>query len=219
MRQRIYLVHAYRYSVAPCEEAFARLWPQAQAIRLLDEGLYADAGADGSLPVNIVERLNGLFRHCVASGANGIVFTGSTFGPAVDAAREGIDVPLLKADEAMAELAVSKAKRIVLLATAKRAIPVIRGNLEAAAARAGVTPGIDEVWVAGAQAANNGGRSVEHDALVAAAAERCSEGADAIVLGQMSMAPARALMSEPTARRVLTSPDASALRMRSILGG
>ena len=139
MKTRIYLLHAYRYSVAPCEEAFARLWPEAEAVRLLDEGLYADAGADGSLPSNILPRLNSLFRHCVLSGAKGIVFTGSTFGPAVEAAKDGIDVPLLKADEAMSDLAVRSGKRILMLATAKRAMPVIRRNLENAAQAAGVT--------------------------------------------------------------------------------
>lgn len=218
MKPRIYLLHAYRYSVAPCEEAFARLWPEAEAIRLLDEGLYADAGADGSLPANIVPRLNGLFRHCVVSGAKGIVFTGSTFGPAVEASREGIDVPLLKADEAMSELAVRQGPRILMLATAKRAIPVIRRNLENAARAAGVTPELGEVWVENAQAANNAGRAAEHDGLVAEAVKKNAAGWDAIVLGQMSMAPARALLSADLMSRVLTSPDASALKMKALLG-
>lgn len=219
MKPRIYLLHAYRYSMAPCEEAFARLWPQAQAIRLLDEGLYADAGADGSLPANIVPRLNSLFRHCVLSGAEGIVFTGSTFGPAVEAAKGGIDVPLLKADEAMSEIAVANGRRILMLATAKRAMPVIRRNLENAATAAGVTLEFGEVWVEGAQAANNAGRAEEHDRAIAEAVVEHGQGWDAIVLGQMSMAPARARIPPALAARVLTSPDASALKMKALLGG
>lgn len=217
MRPRIYLLHAYRYSMAPCEEAFARLYPEAETVRLLDEGLYADAGADGALPANIVPRLNSLLRHCVLSGANGIVFTGSTFGPAVEAARGGIAVPLLKADEAMSELAVREGRRILMLATARRAIPVIRRNLEAAAVSAGTKPELGEVWVEGAQAANNAGRAAEHDRLVAETARRHGDGWDVIVLGQMSMAPARAQMSADLAARVLTSPDASALKMRDLI--
>jgi hypothetical protein len=217
MRPRIYLLHAYRYSVAPCEEAFARLWPEAEAVRLLDEGLYADAGADGTLPDNVVQRLNSLFRHCVLSGAKGIVFTGSTFGPAVEAAKPGIDVPLLKADEAMSDLAVRSGKRILMLATAKRAIPVIRHNLENAARAAGVSLELGEVWVEHAQAANNAGRAAEHDTLVAEAVSKHAAGWDVVVLGQMSMAPARVRLPPGLAARVLTSPDASALRMKALL--
>lgn len=218
MKPRIFLLHAYRFSMAPCEEAFKRLWPEADAMRLLDESLYADAGADGSLPANINCRLAGLFRHCEVSGAHGIVFTGSTFGPAVEQASKGVTVPLLKADEAMAELAVSKARRILLLATAKRAIPVIRGNLEAAAKAANKMPKMSEVWVEGAQAANNAGQAAEHNQLIAEAAMKHGAGFDAIVLGQMSMAPAKAVMPLDVAARTVTSPDASVVKMRLLLG-
>lgn len=217
MKPRIYLLHAYRYSVAPCEAAFRRLYPEAEAVRLLDEGLYADAGVDGSLPANIVDRLNGLFRHCVLSGANGIVFTGSTFGPAVDAAREGIEIPLLKADEAMADMAVARGNRILMLATASRAVPVIRRNLESAARAAGVSPVLAEHWVEGAQAANNAGRAAEHDRAIADAISGRAAAWDVIVLGQMSMAPARDLIDPAIAAKVLTSPDASAIRMKAIV--
>lgn len=217
MKPRIFLLHAYRYSVAPCEEAFQRLWPEAEAVRLLDESLYADAGADGSLPANIGARLSSLFRHCVVSGANGIVFTGSTFGPAVEAAKGDIEVPLLKADEAMSEMAVAKGRRILMLATAKRAMPVIRRNLENAARAAGASPEIVEAWVPDAQAANNAGRAEEHDRAIAEMAAAKGAGFDAIVLGQMSMAPARRLMPADVAARVLTSPDAAAVKMRAVL--
>ena len=217
MKPRIFLLHAYRFSMAPCEEAFARLWPAAEAVRLLDESLYADAGADGTLPADIGVRLNGLFRHCVVSGAGGIVFTGSTFGPAVEAARGGIAVPLLKADEAMAEAAVARGGRILALATARRALPVIRRNLEDAAAAAGTKPDIKEFWVEGAQSANTAGRAGEHDRLIAEAAVAHGRGFDVIVLGQMSMAPARASMPADIAARALTSPDASVQKMRSLL--
>ena len=217
MRPRIYLLHAYRYSVAPCEEAFRRIWPEAEAVRLLDEGLYADARADGSLPADIVPRLNGLFRHCVLSGAQGIVFTGSTFGPAVDAARDGIEVPLLKADEAMAEMAVARGRRILMLATAKRALPVIRRNLENAARTAGASPVLGEHWVDGAQAANNAGHAAEHDRAIADAVASNAADWDVIVLGQMSMATARDQLAPRIAAQVLTSPDASALKMRALL--
>ena len=218
MRPRIFLVHAYRHSMAPIDEAFRTLWPEAEAVRLLDESLYADAGADGTMPANIVPRLAGLFRHCEVSGAAGIVFTGSTFGPAVEVAARDVTVPLLKADEAMAEAAVAAGRRILVLATAKRAIPVIRRNLEAAAARAGASPEIGDGWVEGAQAANNAGRAEEHDTLIAEAAAERGGGYHAIMLGQMSMAPARKRMPPDVAARVVTSPDASVLKLRRLLG-
>jgi Asp/Glu/hydantoin racemase len=217
MPPRIFALHAYRFSMAPIEEAFRRLWPEAEAVRLLDESLYADAGADGRLPDNIRGRLSGLFRHCELSGARGIVFTGSTFGPAVDAAKAGMAVPVLKADEAMAEAAVERSGSIQVLATAKRALPVIRANVEAAATAAGRRPEIAEDWVAGAKEANDAGRPHEHDRLIADAIARAANRYEIVLLGQMSMAPARALLPAELTGRVVTSPDASVEKMRRLV--
>ena len=166
---------------------------------------------------NIGARLESLFRHCELSGAAGIVFTGSTFGPAVEAARWAVEIPILKADEAMADAAVARGKRILILATAKRALPVIRGNLEAVAAKAGKHLEIGEAWVADAQAANNAGRADEHDRLIAAAAV-AAQGYDVIMLGQMSMTPAIKQMPPDVAARTLSSPSASVARMKQLLG-
>lgn len=218
MPSRIFALHAYRFSMAPIEEAFRRLWPEAEVVRLLDESLYADAGADGRLPDNIRGRLAGLFRHCELSGARGIVFTGSTFGPAVDAVRAETSVPVLKADEAMAEAAIARGGSIQILATAKRALPVIRANVEAAAATAaGRRPEIAEDWVSGAKDANDAGCPQEHDRLIADAIARAADRYDIVLLGQMSMAPARALLPAMIAGRVVTSPDASVEKMRRLV--
>ena len=95
---------------------------------------------------------------------------------------------------------------------------MIRRNLEAAAKAAGKYRNSREIWVEGAQAANNAGRAAEHDRLIAGRCRTHGAGWDAIVLGQMSMAPARASMPADVAARVLTSPDASALKMKAMLG-
>jgi Asp/Glu/hydantoin racemase len=147
------------------------------------------------------------------------VFTGSTFGPAVDAARAATKLPVLKADEAAAEAAIARGGSIQVLTTAKRASPVIRGNLDAAAAAAGRRPEIGEAWVEGAKAANDAGRPEEHDRLIAAAIAEAAGRYDVIMLGQMSMAPAKALLAPELAARVVTSPDAGVLKMRALLHG
>ena len=213
---RIAIAHAYRFSMEPMDAAFREGWPEARPFRLLDEALYADAGADGTLPADIVPRLASLFGHCKLSGARGIVFTGSTFGPAVEAARGCVDIPVLKADEALVEAAVARGGRILILATARRSIPVLRRNIESEAAATKARIAVDDHWVAGAQAANNEGRAAEHDRAIAEAAAAAA-GYDTIVLGQMSMTPAVPLMPPEIAARTLTSPTTAVARMRQLL--
>ena len=88
---------------------------------MLDESLYADVAHDGKLAPAIYARVANLFRHCEASGADGIVFSGSTFGPAVEEGRKGIKVPVLRIEEAMMDEAVARGGSILLVSTQKRA--------------------------------------------------------------------------------------------------
>jgi hypothetical protein len=95
-------------------------------------------------------------------------------------------------------------------------MPIVRQSFEAAAARQGVTRTIDELWVAGAKDAITDGAVEAHDRLIARAIETADH--DVIVLGQISMVPARTYLPEAVARRVLTSPDAAVARMRALVG-
>src|SRR5207342_2230799 len=119
MPKRVFLVHPTPLAMAPIDEAFKTLWPQAQTINVLDESLYADIPQDGTLVPAIYDRVASLLRHCELSSADGILFSGSTFGPAVDKARIGMRVPVLRAEEAMMEQAVTLGERILLVCTAK----------------------------------------------------------------------------------------------------
>jgi hypothetical protein len=54
---RIALIHALRHSPPPIEAAFARLWPEATLMNLLDDSLSADLSRDG----RITEAMTGRF--------------------------------------------------------------------------------------------------------------------------------------------------------------
>jgi hypothetical protein len=217
MRPRIFLVHPYFPTTGPIHAAFKRDWPEAEILNLLDESLYADVPADGTLSPALFERVAVILRHCENSGAEAIVFTGTTFGPAIEAPSRDMKIPVLRAEEAMAEEAVRRGTRILLACTAQRAMRVVRDSLEKAAASAGRSPEITELWVSGAKDAIVGGAMEPHDRLVAKDIEAAADTFDVIVLGQISMVPARAYMSPALARRVIASPEAAVARVRALV--
>jgi hypothetical protein len=216
--KRILLVHAYHPSMAPIAEAFATGWPEAQVLNLLDEALYSDVSPEGVMDPDIPERVASILRHAEKSRADGVVFTGSTFGPAVDAAKTTIGIPVLKADEAMAEIIAEKAEKPVIVCTARRALPVIRGNIEAKVAERGRVLSLGEWWVAGAKDAIVAGDNATHDRLIAEAVKNNNAGHDMIAFGQVSMVPAKRLLTAEIAARVITSAEASVIRMRELVG-
>jgi Asp/Glu/hydantoin racemase len=217
--KRVVLLHAYRHSIAPIEQAMAEVWPQAEALNLLDEALYQDVDELGTTSPAMKARVKSLFSHCVLSNADGIIFTGSTFGPLVSAVRSTVSIPVLKADEAMAELAVRNGNRILVICTAERALPVISANIEAAADAAGTRPQIKELWIEGAKEAIAANDMDTHDRLVADAVGKAAdfEKYDVIALGQLSMIPALQRLNAGVAERILTSATASARKIREML--
>lgn len=115
---RIALIHALKHSIAPIEAAFAKAWPEARLMNLLDDSLPADLARDGKLNDAMTERFLALGNYAATTGANGILFTCSAFGPCIEAvARAHAPMPVLKPNEAMIERAVTMGKRIGLLST------------------------------------------------------------------------------------------------------
>ena len=105
---RIALIHALAHSVAPINEAFARDWPRALRMNLLDDSLSADLARDGrGLDAAMHERFQRLAQYAVDTGAEGILFTCSAFGACIEAvAKRHAALPVLKPNEAMVEEAV-----------------------------------------------------------------------------------------------------------------
>ena len=205
-------------SMAPVAASFARLWPRAELCHLLDDALPRDLERAGRLTPPIRRRFLALSRYAADAGADGILFTCSAFGPAIEACREALPIPVLKPNEAMIDRALALGGRIALVATFAPTLGSVAGELRARAREQGVALELRTVLARGALPALERGDLDRHDALVARAA-RSVEGADAVCLAQFSMARA----ARPTARLVeapvLTTPDSAVERLRSLVTG
>jgi Asp/Glu/hydantoin racemase len=210
------LIHALPESPGPANAAFERLWPEAARFNLMDDSLAPDLAAAGSITPSIVDRFLDLARYAHRTGAAGILFTCSAFGPAIDACKRALPVPVLKPNEAALDEALAAGPRIALLATFPATIPSMRAELEELAAARGQTVRIDTVVVYGALAALKAGRDDEHDALIAHAAAALPP-VDALVLAQFSMARAAPTIAPAAGRRVVTTPDSAVRCLKALV--
>lgn len=214
---RIALIHALKHSIVPIEEAFARLWPEARLANLLDDSLSADLARDGKLTDAMTQRFLTLARYSASTGANGILFTCSAFGPCIEAcARDLAPMPVLKPNEAMIEEAIALAgptARVGLLATFPPTLASMPPEFDAAAPGMTLVPCLAE----GALAAMDRGDLATHDRLAAEAAVRLRD-CDVIALGQFSLARAQALVADATGKPVLTTPDSAVRKLQRVLG-
>lgn len=65
---RIALIHALKHSIAPIEAAFAKAWPEARLMNLLDDSLSADLARDGVLNDAMTERFLALGDYAADRG-------------------------------------------------------------------------------------------------------------------------------------------------------
>lgn len=207
---RITLIHALKHSIQPIEASFAKLWPDARLMNLLDDSLSADLARDGGLSDAMTARFLDLGRYAMSTGSDAILFTCSAFGRCIEAvARAQAPMPVLKPNEAMIEQA-SQSRRVGLLST-------FAPTLASMPAEFPVSVELVSKLAEGALAALDRGDRAGHDRLVVQAASELRD-CDVIALAQYSMAPAADLVAQATGRPVLTTPDSAVNKLKKMLG-
>lgn len=218
MAHRIALVHAGPVSIEPVRRAFAELWPQADCANLMDDALMVDRAKAPELTPELSARIARLADYARDVGADGVLFTCSAFGPAIEAVQREARLPVLKPNEAMFEAALETGRRIGMIASFRNSIPQMEAELLELAAARGIDAGIRSVCVPAALAALQAGDEAGHNRLLAEAAVQL-EGCDVIMLAQFSTARAAALVQGSVAVPVLTAPGTAVARMKQLVTG
>lgn len=215
-RPRIALIHATPVAIDPIKQALAAAWPDAEPVNILDDSLSPDRASMGELSDEMIERIVALARYARKIGANGVLFTCSAFGPAIEQAASVLDVPVLKPNEAMFEAALARGDNIAMIATFKPAQASMEAEFREDARRLSPRARLTTEVVEPAMDALRNGDAETHNRLVAEAA-RSMSGHDAIVLAHFSTARAAEAVRAATRVPVLTSPDAAVDKLKRLL--
>ncbi len=221
---RIALIHALRHSPPPIEAAFRRSWPEALLMNLLDDSLSADLARAGALTPAMTERFLALSRYAAGTGADGILFTCSAFGPCIEAvAAERAPMPVLKPNEAMIEAAVAEARRIAKGSTNGRRpriglLASFQPTLETMPPEFPADVEVVTRLAEGSLAALDAGDAEGHDRQAAEASATLAD-CDVVALAQFSLARAAPLVEAATGRPVFTTPDSAVAKLRRLLPG
>ena len=216
MSQRIVLIHATPLAVAPINDTFARLWPEAEISNLLDDVLSRDRGKVRKLTPEFYQRIDSLVDYAVSIQASAILFTCSALGEAIDASAETHALPILKPNEAMFEAALEQGENIVMLATFAPAVPSMEVEFQDIALADQSNARMTTVVVEGARDALSAGDVTRHNQLVVEAA-RQNQHADAIVLAHFSMEVAFEAIKSSVSCPVLSSPQAAVEKLKRLM--
>jgi len=219
---RIGVVSPTEVAFPTVRAAFAELWPEAEAVCVLDQSLYADfINEDMTVPDVMPEecyaRIGRLLRYSQNSGADGVIFCGSVFGRLVEAGREGMDIPVLTSYEGMIAAAFEQGSRLGILATTPGTIKCLSDDITSYAEANGLTYDLISGVADGAFETLLEGDRDAHDDLVVDAAAKMTD-CDSLMLGQFSMGLVPRKITPVEGRPVFTAPYTAVARIKSMLG-
>ncbi len=217
---RIALIHATPLAMEPIQSAFARHWPQARCMNLLDDSLSVDRAEAGGLKPEMTQRFIDLATYCARAGCDAILFTCSAFGPAIEAAGQASGLPTMNPNQAMFDEALAWAAahgpKVGLIATFEASIASLSDELQEHARQRGQSIDLHTRFVPEAMQDLARGQAQEHHRKIAAAAHNLRD-CDIVMLAQFSMAAAQSVVQAEVAYPVLSSPDCAVLSLKKTL--
>ena len=203
-------------ALAPAfEELSTAMLPGVEARHLVDEELFGAATAEPGLAFDrVVTALTRRVDRAVADGADAVVVTCSTLGPATDVVAATRPIPVIRIDRPMARRAVDSA-RIGVVATLESNRAASRAIVEQTATELGCTVRVIDRLCDGAFEALQVGDRTRHDAAVRAAVADLATEVDVVLLAQASMASALDGVTVPVP--VLTSPATAVAEVAEVL--
>jgi Asp/Glu/hydantoin racemase len=217
-RKTLALIHTSATLVPVFQQLCKAQLPNVDTFNIVDDSLVRAIGAKGALTADIARRVEAYITSAEAGGADYILVTCSSIGPAVEASAPFCAVPVLRVDQPMADAAVAAGVRIGVIATLPTTLNPTSDLVRRRAALAGKEIVLTSRLVDGAFAALMAGDAATHDTLVAAALRELSAQVDVILLAQASMA--RVVDTLPEADRrvpIFASPPTAIAHLASVL--
>jgi Asp/Glu/hydantoin racemase len=217
-RPTLALIHTSATLVPVFQQLCQAQLPHVDTFNLVDDSLVRAIGAKGALTADIARRVQGYINSAEAGGADHILVTCSSIGPAVEAAAAFCAVPVLRVDQPMADRAVQIGRRVGVIATLPTTLHPTTDLVHRRAVAAGKAVDITARLVEGAFAALMAAEGAKHDSLVAGALRELSAEVDVIVLAQASMARVVEALPEADKRiPILASPPLAIAHLATVL--
>jgi Asp/Glu/hydantoin racemase len=206
-KKRLGLVHTSATLVPVFAQLCKEKLPDVETFNIADDSLVRGIREAGGITETIAARVASYLESAELGGADFILVTCSSIGPAVESAAKQRGVPVLRVDQPMADKAVQIGKRIGVIATLSTTLEPTADLISRRAQVAGKQIELTSRLCEGAFEALMSGDGAKHDTIVAAVLKELAKSVDVIVLAQASMARVvDALPAEEKRVPILASP-------------
>lgn len=182
------LVHTSATLVPVFQQLCNEHLPGVATFNIVDDSLVRQIGERGGLTADLTRRVGSYIESAEAGGADQVLVTCSSIGPAVEASEPFVGIPVLRVDRPMADQAVAGGTRIGVIATLPTTLDPTSDLVQRRAAAAGREIQLTARLCEGAFEALMAGDAEKHDSLVAAALRELVGEVEVVLLAQASMA-------------------------------
>lgn len=214
MNQTLAIIHTTAVTVEPLAALAAELLPGCEVINFVDDSILPQLRRNGGDVGAVAERLAQYARFAEQVGADAILNACSSVGGVVAQMRQQVAIPIVRIDEAMAEEAARRGRRIGVVATLATTLnPTIELVQSKAAADVEIVPVLADAAYQKLVAGDKAG----HDADLVAALAELAATVDVIVLAQASMARVVPALPPAAQQKCLSSPRLGMARVKAAL--
>jgi len=204
-KKQVFIIHTSDVAVKDMNSLFKELAPEVIVRNIIDDSLLPEVLDNGGVTKNIIKRICAYALQAEIAGADLIFNQCSSVGEAANIAAELVNIPLVKIDEKMAEVACQTGEKIGVIATLETTLgPTVR-LIKKKAEKTDKDVRITEKLCEGAFDLLRSGDKKAHNEIVINAIKELTKKVDVIVCAQGSMVALLAELGE-TPVPVLTSP-------------
>lgn len=191
----------------PLQEKINYYLPHFRLVSLIDDTIIGECVRAGKVTDSVRKRLFDYYKAAEEMGADVILNTCSSVGDLVAEGQVLVKTPIVRIDQAMAEIAVSRYKKIAVVATLSTTLDPTARLLKTVAEENGKEIEIISGLAEGAYDALISGHPKRHDERIKqTVAELSDNGADCILLAQASMMRMEPVLRETVKTAVFSSP-------------
>jgi len=203
-KKTLVLIHNSMVLINQLNGICQRLIPHIDVINLMDESLLRDIMNLGSVNQKMIKRICFYAMSAEAIGADAIMMTCSSLSETVDAAKNFVDIPVLKINEPIAIEAVKNATKIGVMGTLSSVVGPTERLIEKKAKEMKKKVYIESIVCEEAFKALIKGDREKHDQILLQEANQIANKVEIIVLAQGSMTAFGPILSRKTGLKVLT---------------
>lgn len=191
--------------VDPVKKLAGEILPNVRFINILDDSMIADVISAGKMTAEVLERIHQYCTIGASMGVDIILETCSSVGISVNFLQPFFNIPILRIDRPMIEMAVKMGSTIGVMATIPTTLQPTMDLLDVVATEQGKKIKIVNGLATGAFQALTDGDPETHDRLLLESAIKTADSCDVIVLAQGSMARMEEPLKKATGITVLSS--------------